>query len=169
MPLFVFGVSIAEPSAALRAVHRRRIIARFIVRRHCLAQALHFFFHRRLGLLFYASSRCCCFVRQGTHTRQMTYPKFYLTDRYVPCINSLLVLLESLFPGHSLTGYARTARWPHTWRLHASGANCFVSCSDLPEFAFSSTAHSITAATFRYCNFHDTKVSRRPRSEYHTL
>jgi len=41
MPFFVFSVGIAEPPSARSAVHGRRIIARLIVRRHSLTQALH--------------------------------------------------------------------------------------------------------------------------------
>ena len=48
MPLFVFGMSIAESSAAFRAVNGRRIIARLIVGRNCLTHALHV-----LGLLLF--------------------------------------------------------------------------------------------------------------------
>jgi len=40
MPLFVLGVGIAEPPAARRAVHSRRMIARLIIGRHGLTQAL---------------------------------------------------------------------------------------------------------------------------------
>jgi hypothetical protein len=40
MPLIVFGMSIAKPPAAFRAVYGRRIIARLVVRRHCLTQAV---------------------------------------------------------------------------------------------------------------------------------
>jgi hypothetical protein len=40
MPLLILGVGIAEPPPARRAVHRRRIIARLIVGRHALTQAL---------------------------------------------------------------------------------------------------------------------------------
>src|SRR6266481_6385428 len=63
MPLFVFSVSIAEPSSTLRAMQRRRIIARLVVGRHSLAQAphvlaLHFFFsHRHLVMPFYGASK----------------------------------------------------------------------------------------------------------------
>ena len=52
MPLLILGVGIAEPPPARRAVHSRRMIARLIVRRHALTQALQFrplrffFFHR---------------------------------------------------------------------------------------------------------------------------
>lgn len=52
MPLLIFGVDVAEPAAARHTVHRRRIIARLIVRRHALTQALRvralrfFFIHR---------------------------------------------------------------------------------------------------------------------------
>jgi hypothetical protein len=52
MPFLIFGVGIAEPPPAGRAVHRRRITARLIVRRHALTQALQvrafrfLFFHR---------------------------------------------------------------------------------------------------------------------------
>ena len=52
MPSLVLGVGIAEPPPARRAVHRRRIIARLIVRRHALTQTLQvrafrfLFFHR---------------------------------------------------------------------------------------------------------------------------
>src|ERR1700674_1622779 len=52
MPLFILSVGIAEPPPAGHAVHSRRIIARLIVRRHALTQALQdrvvpfFFFHR---------------------------------------------------------------------------------------------------------------------------
>src|SRR5882724_8780589 len=57
MPL-VLGVGIAEPSAAFRAVHGRRMIARLVVRRHCLTRALRaldldFLFHCHLASLFY--------------------------------------------------------------------------------------------------------------------
>jgi len=41
MPILVLGVSIAEPPPALRAVDGRREIARLIVRRHSLTQALY--------------------------------------------------------------------------------------------------------------------------------
>src|ERR1700758_1433892 len=40
MPLFVLGMSIAEPCAALRAVDGRGIVARLIFSRYGLAQAL---------------------------------------------------------------------------------------------------------------------------------
>jgi len=43
MPLFILGVRVAEPSAAFRAMHGGRIIARLIVGRHSLAQALQVF------------------------------------------------------------------------------------------------------------------------------
>ena len=59
MPLHILGVGITEPTPALRAVHSGRIIARLIVGRHCLAQALQilalyfFLFYRHLALPFY--------------------------------------------------------------------------------------------------------------------
>jgi hypothetical protein len=48
MPLLVLGMAIAEPPAALRAMHCRWIIAWLVVGRNCLTQALrvlavHFF------------------------------------------------------------------------------------------------------------------------------
>ena len=63
MPLLILGVGIAEPPLARRAGHHRRIIARLIVRRHALTQALQarslcfFFFHRHTS--FGNSTRDC--------------------------------------------------------------------------------------------------------------
>ena len=57
MPPLVLGMSIAEPSVAFLAVHGRRGIARLIVGRHGLTQALHVlalvfhFSHHRRGYL----------------------------------------------------------------------------------------------------------------------
>ncbi len=57
MPLFIFGMSIAEPPTACWAVNGRRIIAWLIVGRHGLTQALHVlalvfhFSHQRRGFL----------------------------------------------------------------------------------------------------------------------
>jgi hypothetical protein len=39
MPPLILSVGIAEPPRARRAVYGRRIVARFVVRRHPLAQA----------------------------------------------------------------------------------------------------------------------------------
>jgi len=52
MPLFVFGMSIAEPSSAFRTVHGRRGVAWLIAGRHRLTQSLHV-----LVLFHFSSSR----------------------------------------------------------------------------------------------------------------
>jgi len=79
MPLFVLGMSIAEPSPALPAVNGCWIIARLIVGRDCLAQALHFFFHRRLGL--YCSRRRLAVVPYGKVPILSHYVTEILFDR----------------------------------------------------------------------------------------
>ena len=56
MPLLILGVGIAEPPPASRAVHRRRIIARLIVGRHALTQALEV----RALRFFYVHWRTSC-------------------------------------------------------------------------------------------------------------
>ncbi len=90
MPLFVLGVGIAEPPAAFRAMHGRRIsrtARRYATRSDTGAPGarsrLPLPLSPRVSILrvvFLSFSVC-----GRVHTTGMTYSKLYLTELYVPC------------------------------------------------------------------------------------
>jgi len=123
MSLFVLGVSIAEPSAALRAVYSRRIIARLVVGRHCQRslRSLSTALPCHLALLLYAPSSCGFSIRPSTY-KWNEYRKFYLTERYVPCRDNGILSIRELFPRPRSHRLRTNAPWPQTWRPNASGS-----------------------------------------------